>query len=583
MPFASLAIPSIALSQLKAAVEARLPGETDIETLYLNHEFARFMGDPGAYRHAFSNHGFMTGIGDWFFRQAAFPQASDNTAEYFDRYYAGADPESRTAWQALVDKRGVVNQFLDNVIAFHRLAEADIVGFTALFAQTVASFALARRLKAVNPGLVIVMGGASCRDEMGVEYARQVDVIDHFFQGHALVSFPDFVKRCRETGSTRTEGRLIKGDELDINANLMLDYDAFLDSLDRNFPGGGVQPVLLFETSRGCWWGERQRCTFCGLNGASLCFKAMTPENAVRQIQSLFRYASRCSFLESVDTVLPLGYMEKVMPSLHPPPGLKIQYEVRATLGAAELSALCQAGVTVLQPGIESLSSATLKLMRKGTSAFQNLAFLKACTRFPMTLGWNLLIFSPGEKEETYERYLRLIPRLTHLHPPQAVSLIGFVRYSEYFDHPANYGLELRPEDHYYLTFPFEAEAIPRIAVKFHDVHADVPSMEAWLRRLNAAVNQWRVRWLNEDHRQESRLCLAEDGTTLYDSRDGSAAVHRLDAVTCALLKYLESPRKEGDVQASFPGEDGAKALAFLRERGMVFEEEGRMLSLVAG
>ncbi len=583
MPFASLAIPSIALSQLKAALEARLPGETDIETLYLNHEFVGFLGNLEAYRHAFSHHGFMTGIGDWFFRQAAFPQAPDNTTEYFERYYAHSEPEARMAWQALLEKRAAVNEFLDGVIAAYRLAEADIVGFTALFAQTVASFALARRLKAANPDLVVVMGGAACRDEMGIEYSRQVEVIDHFFQGPALISFPEFVRRYRESGSTQTEELLIKGDELDINTNLMLDYDEFLDSLERNFPGGGVQPVLLFETSRGCWWGERQRCTFCGLNGSSLCFKAMTPENALGQIQSLFRYASRCSFLESVDTVLPLGYMEKVMPALHPPPGLKIQYEVRATLGVAELSALCQAGVTVLQPGIESLSTATLKLMRKGTSAFQNVKFLKACARFPLTLGWNLLIFSPGEQEETYERYLRLIPRLTHLHPPQAVSLIGFVRYSEYFDHPADYGLELRPEDHYYLTFPFDAESIPRVAIKFYDVHADVPRMEAWLRRLNAAVAQWRVRWLNEDHRQESRLCLAEDGTTLYDSRDGSAVLHKLDATSRALLEYLELPRKEEDVRVAFSGDDGVKAMAFLRERGLVFEEEGRIFSLVAG
>ena len=581
MPFASLAIPSIALAQVKAAVEARLPGETDIETLYLNHEFAGFLGDLGAYQHVLSNHGFMTGLGDWFFRKAAFPAAPDNTSDYHDRYYARTTPEAAKAWQLLVEKRDRVDEFLDGVIASHHLAEADIVGFTALFAQTVASFALARRLKAVNPSLVIVMGGAACTGEMGLEFSRQIEAVDHFFQGPALVSFPEFVKRHRD--GDRSGARVIAGGELDIDTNLMLDYDAFLDSVERHFRGGEVQPILLFETSRGCWWGERQRCTFCGLNGTSLCFKAMTPGNAVKQIQSLFRYAPRCSFIESVDTVLPLDYMGKVMPLLAPPPGLKIQYEVRATLGVAELEVLCKAGVTVLQPGIESLSSATLKLMRKGTTAFQNLRFLKACAQFPLTVGWNLLIFSPGETEETYERYLRLIPRLTHLHPPQAASLIGYVRYSEYFEHPGTYGLELRPEDHYRLTFPFGAEAVGRVAIKFYDAHAEVPRMESWLRRLNAAVDQWRVRWLNGDRRQEARLCLAEEGTVLYDSRDGSPTLYRLDETTRALLAYLESPRKEEDIQSAFSGEEGAKALKVLRERGVVFEEEGRVLSLVTG
>ena len=26
---------------------------------------------------------------------------------------------------------------------------------------------------------------------------------------------------------------------------------------------------ILFESARGCWWGEKQHCTFCGLNGSS--------------------------------------------------------------------------------------------------------------------------------------------------------------------------------------------------------------------------------------------------------------------------------------------------------------------------
>ena len=42
-------------------------------------------------------------------------------------------------------------------------------------------------------------------------------------------------------------------DELEIG----LDYDDFIESLDRNFPGQDLTPVIFFETSRGCWWGER--------------------------------------------------------------------------------------------------------------------------------------------------------------------------------------------------------------------------------------------------------------------------------------------------------------------------------------
>jgi hypothetical protein len=140
MPFAAPAIPSLALTQLQAVAPAKI--------LYLNHDFARYIGDADAYRHVLSDHGFQTGIGDWFFRQAAFPDAPDNTAAYLDRYYANA----RGPWDVLLERRAGVDAFLDSWIAKYRMAEADVVGFTALFAQTMASFAMARRLKRVNRG-----------------------------------------------------------------------------------------------------------------------------------------------------------------------------------------------------------------------------------------------------------------------------------------------------------------------------------------------------------------------------------------------------------------------------------------------
>jgi len=568
MPFASPAIPSLALTQLKSVVAQSFPDQIQLTELYLNHDFANYIADLDAYRHVLSNYGFMTGIGDWFFRQAAFSDVPDNTAEYFARYYAGADAASRRAWDVLQKHRANLDKFLDALIAKYRMAEADIVGFTALFAQTVASFAMARRLKAANPRQTILMGGAACSGEMGAEFLRRIKSVDYFFSGPGLVSFPEFLKNVL-AGNLTDMTDLISGDELDINAPVPLDYDAFLDSLDRAFPAGEVKPVLLFETSRGCWWGAKQRCAFCGLNGPSLRYRAMTTENAVTQIRSLFRYAPRCSFLESVDTILPEDYATTVMPSLQPPSGMKIQYEVRPQFREAELAGLCAAGVTVLQPGIESLSTPTLKLMRKGTTAFQNIRFLKACSRFPLEIGWNLLIGSPGESEATYENYLRVLPLLSHLHPPQTASLVGFVRYSEYHERAREHGLDLQPEDYYRLTFPFDDAAIARVAIKFRDANADADRMNEWLLKLNDAVARWRERWLSE-----SRLCLVREGGAafVYDSRDGKPVQHALDATTLAALELLEQPRPAAEV---------GEALAFFRKHGLVFEEDGRCLSLV--
>ncbi len=585
MPFAAPAIPSLAVTQLKAVAEARFADQIQVKILHLNHDFAHHIGDLVAYQHVSGNYGFMTGIGDWFFRQAAFPEAPDNTAQYFDRYYAEADPASRRAWDCLIKHRAGLDAYLDSVIARYRMAEADIVGFTTLFAQTVASFALARRLKAANPCVTVVMGGVACSDDMGREFSKQIEVVDYFFSGPGLISFPKFLKNYL-AGNRLSRGQPITGEELDINAEVQLDYDSFLDSLDRILPKGSVEPVLLFETSRGCWWAAKQVCTFCGLNGLSLTYRAMRSERALDEFVTLFKYAPRCNFFSGVDTILPSNYLKDVIPALRPPPGVKIQYELRAQFREEDLAKLCAAGITVLQPGIESLSTTTLKLMKKGMSAFQNLRFLKACSKFPVEVGWNLLIYSPGESEATYERYLYDIPLLTHLHPPQGVSLIGFVRYSDYFDRARDFGLELRPEDHYRLTFPFDESALERVALKFRDVNAPRERQSAWLQRLNAATDRWRIRWLNQDQQVEARLCLVRDGdaTFVYDSRTGTLVKHTLDAPMQAVLGLLEIPRTTTDIFASlpqFPPANVEKALAFFCKHGLVFEEDGRYLSLV--
>ena len=46
------------------------------------------------------------------------------------------------------------------------------------------------------------------------------------------------------------------------------DYDDYVltqKQLNLVFPG---DPALHIEGSRGCWWGQKHQCTFCGLNAA---------------------------------------------------------------------------------------------------------------------------------------------------------------------------------------------------------------------------------------------------------------------------------------------------------------------------
>ncbi len=598
MPFASLAMPSLALTQLSAVMEG-LGERVQTETLYLNLDFARYLGNRSDYSHALEDAGFMTGFGDWFFRQVAFPDADDNSEAYLDRYYFGDHEVSRRMRHVLAAKREGLAAFLDERIEEYGLEQADVIGFTALFSQTVASFAMARRLKLANPELVTVIGGPACEGVMGQEFAAKVPQIDYVFSGPGLVSFPEFIRRRLDgnpdpgsgidgvfSGKESRNSAGAAGEDLDIDDNVRLDYGPFLDKVEAIYPDGEIEPCLLFETSRGCFWAERSACTFCGLNGLRRRHRCMTPGNATEQIRSLFEWVPRCSNFIAVDTILPQSYLHEVFPVLKAPAGMRIMYEVRPDLNEAEIKLLYDAGVVALQPGIESLSTATLKLMRKGTTAFRNITFLKSAAKHATHLDWNLLLFSPGEEEPTYEKYLRNLPRFMHLTPPNGAFPINFVRYSRYFEAPEEYDLQLEPQDFYALTYPFPPDSIRNIAQHFLDRKAITEVQDAWLARVNEAVSHWRDRWLGGDGKPQARLCFLEDegGASVYDSRSGDEREHDLTPQAELMLRHLERPATIEDVAEALEeisGLDAAREIAYLNNRGLLFEENGRYMSLV--
>jgi len=606
MPFAALQTPSLALTQLKAVMHARHGDRVRVEICYLNQDFARAMGVDFYGHMATSMEAQNSGLGEWFFRQVAFPHVPDNATRYLQRYMPRRDEHTETLKRTLLAERQGIDRVLDNLIDAYRLDQAHVVGLTSTFFQNAASFAMARRLKERNPEVVTVMGGANCETPMGEEIIRNVEAIDFVFSGPALKSFPEFVQcllnedvaTCHridgvlsrnncEAGRAGMAGSI--GQDLDIDADVRPDYDTFLDTFEANFPKGNLRPTLLLETSRGCWWGERLHCTFCGLNGTALAFRAMSPPLAIEQFESLFQYASRCGEFACVDNIMPKHYLQEVLPSLSPPPDASIFYETRADLSADEVRILSKAGVKRIQPGIESLATSVLKLMRKGTTAFQNLTLLKHCRMHDVHPSWNLLIGFPGEEEAVYEKYMRDIPLLTHLAPPVGVFPVRFDRYSPYFVEAEQYGLDLRPYDFYGLVYPFREDALTNLAYYFMDNNFSAPyftTMAKWIGKLREQVGPWQRRWEDEDHATRPSLVIRHnDGPTIvYDSRPDEPVEHELGDTGRQILEQLSTPRKLAGLAQALPHVPDAQLdeeLALLRDRGLIFEEGDRLMSLV--
>jgi ribosomal peptide maturation radical SAM protein 1 len=601
MPFANLQMPSIALTQLKSVVESRFKDQVTADVFYLNHDFAHYFG-RSLYTTILGGDAQNSGLGDWMFRQAAFPDRANNVTLYLSRYFPLQNSETNALKSAILEKRRSLDRFLDSLVTKYALDQAGIVGFTSMFAQNVASFALARKIKERNPKCIVVMGGANCESPMGQIIVQYVDAVDYVFSGPALKSFPQFVEYAM--AGEMAKCNLIKGvfnkknyifhtgpdaigEELSIEVPVELDYGPFLRALDENFPDKDVDPILLFETSRGCWWGERAHCTFCGLNGTSMAYRAMSPDLALKQFDSLFQFAPRVSRMDAVDNILPRNYISDVLPYVKTPENVSMFYEVKADLSEEDVEVLAKARVKFIQPGIESLATSTLKLMKKGTSAFRNICLLKFCAVYGVEPGWNLLVGFPGEGEDVYRMYVNNLQVLSHLPPPTGVFPVRFDRYSPYFVKAKEYGLELQPLDYYPLIYPFPEESLQQLAYYFTDtrIGADYAvTVSKWIGRLREKVDGWKNRWSNGGPAPQLFLRRNGNENVIYDSRSGQAVEYDISDVNAKMLHSMEVKPKDlvdlGREFASISGFDAAKEMAFLQEKGLVFEETGRYLSV---
>lgn len=602
MPFAPLDCPSLGLTQLRGELQRRFGDRVRVDIHYAGFDFLRHVSGPALESRVWSSTGFLTHLGDWFFAQAAFPEAGLDAEGYLDRYYHGEEPEHREVRALVSAWRPALPAFLDQLIDRLGLLQAEVVGFTSMFQQNTASFALARRIKERRSAVVTVMGGSACEGIPGREMARLVPALDFVFSGPALRSFPAFIgcllegnteelhrisgvfsRRNAGLGSSQTAPPVpLLGEEADIDDPVPLDYDGFLAAYAEAAGPGAPPPFLLFETSRGCWWGDKSVCSFCGLNGARPRHQAMAPATAIRYLQSLYPYARRARCFVASDNILPRDYAAQVFARLRPPPGFGMKYETRVDLDLTALKQLQSARVVALQPGIESFSTATLRLMRKGTTALQNLRFLKDCARIAMVVEWNLLLGSPGESKEVWEKLLRDLPLLHHLPPPQAAFPVMFVRFSPYFEEAQVRGLALKPHDFYAQIYPGDAASRERLAHFFVRQAPGAGEVDDWLGPVNEAIRGWKERWS-----QAARLHWEGQGGSarIVDTRQGERRSYELRETSRRLLGLLENPRSRTRLERELAdtGWDVAEELEWLRERGLLFEEDDSYLSLVCG
>ena len=397
-----------------------------------------------------------------------------------------------------------------------------------------------------------MMGGYNVSGEMGLTILRHFPSVDYISFGEGDETIARF---CADLISGSADslpyGTLGRNDMIpetapyrmtkDMNTVATPDYRDFFEEIHLEESGFyGEKPVyyaqtyentVFLEGSRGCWWGVKHPCSFCGLNGLTNVYREKTPEKLYSEIREMTaRYPG--SNIQLTDNVLSLKMIREICPPLtEDPEPYSISAEIKSNLRPDDIKLLAQAGVKITQPGIESLNDHLLKLMGKGCNTVQNIALMKYCKTYGVFPVWNLLIQVPDENREDYEEMISLIPQICHLNPPTAAFTIAYNRFSRYTDHPGDYGLELKPEPVYQCCFPDEPDIVNHMFVYFQLTGGSfvetIRQNRDLYRRINDAVGTWRKQYYSET---PPSLVMTEFifGISILDTRPCALEVKRM-------------------------------------------------------
>ncbi len=593
MPFGPLLSPSLGLSLLQPQVMAR---GLSCRCQYFTLGFGEVIGEALYSKITSENRAMSRSfVGEWIFSHALYDWDEAHDQRYISEVllappaWLGRNTtrpptkgEIRALYAARDAARGFIDACADTVVA----AQPRIVGFTSVFQQHLASLALARRVKARLPGTFIVMGGANCEATMGVETVRQFAYVDAVVSGEGDQVFGELAARvvaCQpldgipgvitQASATGLATAPTAPGVTDLDGLPYPDFSDFFAQFERSRFGPEWQPSVFVETSRGCWWGERMHCTFCGLNGATMAFRSKSAPRALAELTHLATAHAGCD-IQVVDNILDLKYFKTLLPELAKRKlNVSLFYETKSNLKKEQVRLLRDAGVLTIQPGIESFSDKVLKQMKKGVTGLQNIQLLKWCKEFGVHPIWYLLIGFPRESADDYFAMAALSARVCHLPRPSGVNLIRLDRFSPNFNEAGQLGFtRLRPLPFYEFLYDLPEAARHNLAYYFAYDYKVPQDVARYADPLVRSVHAWKTTWRNA----ELVSVDLDDRLFLFDTRPrAKAPVSVLSGEDREL--YLTC---DAITDASPLGAASTARLAAIAGSGLMLSEGAKYLSL---
>lgn len=622
MPYSEVGQPSLALGLLKKSCSQAGVSAREVSA---HLDFAEELG-PALHNLLFASYP-GTLIGEWTFAGALFPERQADDEAYLRKVVEIFGLDSSIDWNYLheaypyLDHAALLREVRRRTPEFVRRTaerilalEPRIVGCTSTFQQHCASLALLREIKRLRPGIVTMIGGANCEGDMGRATFEQFPFLDYvasgdadgFFgglcrsllEGPAVPDLPAGVWGPRHRADPSSVRRACEGLKdgapiarlEDMDQSPVPDFDDYFAALaGTQALGKHLRPALPFQTARGCWWGEKSHCSFCGISSTAMRFRAKSGSNVMEQMIAL-RDRYGIDTFQGTEYIFDYRYFETLLPRLRELKAL-FRFEVKANLKPEQLQAFVDAGVIELQPGVESLDDELLGLLKKGTTALQNVLLLKRGRNVGLSIYWNLLHNIPGDRDECYARMAEVVPLLHHLQPPAGVAQIHYDRFSPYWRDPARHGLTLQPAFGYEQVYPFPPETLADMAYFFETPAQRQKFLrfnrvsQAGLLRLLGELRRWKLAFRS---RSQPRLTAQDLGDRIaFEDTRAVAAAEAFEVAGLAARVYRAAENGVGpaNLVGQLAGEGASEAeveaaVEELLSRKVLARLSGRLVGL---
>lgn len=468
-----------------------------------------------------------------------------------------------------------------------------LVAFSCLYDQTISSLALARLIRKRRPDIRIIMGGYAVRGPVARHIADTFDWIDSVVEGPGEDIIVEFA-RAAAAGEAEALPPGLAGA---ITATNLIensptpdysDFEKCLAQLSCDFDIEIDWRVVPYESSRGCWWGQKSHCIFCGIKKEDLAYSFKSDSRVLEDLVELNRRHGKTVF-RFVDYIIPLDYFDTLFPRLRSQgSAFRLTCETKSNLSAERIRALAASGFAEVQPGIESFSTSVLKGMRKGVTSSQNVNFIRTAFEEGMIVHYNILYGFTFDTAEEVRRMTQAIPLFHHLPPPATVVEVLTTRFSPMQEQGYSIG-QPSSKAHQHYDVVFSRSWLERMGFNlslycyyFESLIPQRKELEECYADLLTAVNRWSQIY----YVQKSAYLLYEEdeaGIAILDSRTGEPSAYRLNELQGAVLRACLGGPHNFITLSRKMGIDEGKLVACVDELlklGLLFGDDGMFAAL---